>query len=200
MMRVMARPREFDETDVLDRALTAFWEKGYDGTSMEDLVQETGLGRASLYGAFGDKEQLFRRVLDHYIEKVRASEVEPPDDMPPEKALAMLTQRWVLGSCPKEGPKGCFLSVASTTGSVAESLRDTVAKAASVREKLLAKVIARGQASGAFRATASPERLAQFLMIMQQGIATAARSGLPQKELSHAMSEALLHVTGHGAA
>lgn len=196
MVGVMARPREFDETEVLDRALSAFWSKGYDGTSMEDLVQETGLGRASLYGAFGDKEQLFRRVLDHYIEKVRETEVEPPPDTPPEKALAMLTHRWVLGSCPKEGPKGCFLSVACATGSVAASLRETVERAAQVREKLLVKVIARGQASGAFHSSSSPESLAQFLMIMQQGIATAARSGLPQKELSHAMKEALAHVVG----
>lgn len=199
MERLMARPREFDETEVLDRALNAFWSKGYDGTSMEDLVQETGLGRASLYGAFGDKEHLFRRVLDHYIEKVRASEFKPPTDMDPEKALTMLTHRWVQGSCPKEGPKGCFLSMASTTGTIAASVQETIERAAQVRERLLVEVIARGQASGAFRCTSSPEHLAQFLMIVQQGIATAARSGLPQKDLSHAMKEALAHVTGRDA-
>ncbi len=55
----MARPREFDEGEVLNRALATFWEHGYEGTSIDDLVAATGLGRASLYGALGDKEQIF---------------------------------------------------------------------------------------------------------------------------------------------
>jgi len=66
----MARPREFDEDVVLGKVLSVFWERGYDGTSVEDLVERTGLGRASLYGAFGDKERLFERALALYLSRL----------------------------------------------------------------------------------------------------------------------------------
>ncbi len=110
----MARPREFDEQVVLDRALETFWSKGYDGTSVEDLVEATGLRRASLYGAFGDKEQLFTKVLDHYMAKADAMEAVPAASLPAREALSTLTSSWVLGMCPKDGPRGCFLSMAGT--------------------------------------------------------------------------------------
>lgn len=64
----MARPREFDETAVLDAAVQCFWNRGYGATSMRDLVDRMGITGASLYNAFGDKHSLFRRALDHYVE------------------------------------------------------------------------------------------------------------------------------------
>ncbi|MEZ6036029.1 MAG: TetR/AcrR family transcriptional regulator [Planctomycetota bacterium] len=62
----MARCREFDTDETLDRCLGLFWAKGFDGVSISDLEQATGLGRQSLYAAFGNKEQLFAAVLDRY--------------------------------------------------------------------------------------------------------------------------------------
>ena len=62
------RPRSFDTSRALDRALDVFWRKGYEGASLSDLTKAMGINRPSLYAAFGDKENLFRRVLDHYAE------------------------------------------------------------------------------------------------------------------------------------
>jgi TetR/AcrR family transcriptional repressor of nem operon len=62
----MARPREFDEDRVLDALTNVFWEKGYEATSMQDLVKATGLLKGSLYGAFGDKKVLYMKALAHY--------------------------------------------------------------------------------------------------------------------------------------
>ncbi|SCD67250.1 transcriptional regulator, TetR family [Streptomyces sp. SolWspMP-sol7th] len=62
----MARPREFDEHRVMLAVRDAFWDKGYAGTSMDDLLRASGLGKGSLYGAFGDKRSLFLRVLREY--------------------------------------------------------------------------------------------------------------------------------------
>jgi hypothetical protein len=62
----MARPREFDEAEALERAMGVFWSQGYEATSVEDLVGSTGLNRGSLYAAFGDKNALFLRALEHY--------------------------------------------------------------------------------------------------------------------------------------
>ncbi len=62
----MARPREFDEDQVLQKALHVFWHKGYEGTSLADLLAGMGLTKSSLYKAFGSKEALFRRVIARY--------------------------------------------------------------------------------------------------------------------------------------
>src|SRR5215469_5226807 len=62
----MGRPREFSETATLDAAMRVFWEKGYEGTSLDDLTQAMRINRSSLYSTFGDKESLFRRVIARY--------------------------------------------------------------------------------------------------------------------------------------
>jgi len=64
----MARPREFDVDAALERAMQVFWAKGYESTSLDDLCEATGLGRSSLYAAFGDKHGLCLRALDRYEE------------------------------------------------------------------------------------------------------------------------------------
>src|SRR5262245_58847917 len=64
----MGRPCEFDEAEVIERAMLAFWRGGYDGTALPDLLRETGIGRQSLYGRFGDKRGLFLRCLRRYQE------------------------------------------------------------------------------------------------------------------------------------
>jgi AcrR family transcriptional regulator len=63
----MPRPRTFDESDVVAAARDEFWSRGYSATSIDDLTSVTGLGKGSLYGAFGDKHALFMRALDDYI-------------------------------------------------------------------------------------------------------------------------------------
>ena len=191
----MARPREFDETKVLDAALAVFWAKGFDGASIDDLVQATGLGRASLYGAFGDKEQVFARVLEHYLAKSEA--LESFDALgPPKETLYALTASWVEGMCPKRGPRGCFLSLSGTSGQSAEFVRDSLLRAVTARRRLLTKLIARGQQLGELRRDRDPDSLAGFLIVVQQGVSTAARVGISARELSHAMREAVDHVVG----
>ena len=73
----MSRPREFETGEVLQRAMMAFWRRGYRGTGMQELVNSTGVNRASLYGAFGNKQQLFLSALNRYtdicLDRLRAS-------------------------------------------------------------------------------------------------------------------------------
>src|SRR5436309_1319981 len=67
-IRLKGRPRTFNIDEALDRALQVFWRKGYEGTSLSDLTRAMGINRPSLYAAFGDKQALFRKVLDRYAE------------------------------------------------------------------------------------------------------------------------------------
>ena len=95
----MGRPRKFDEHDVLVAVRRQFNETGYHGTSVEDLSRVTGLSKGSLYGAFGDKDTLFRRVFEEYCENSDQSataRVEGPDD----EALDRL-RAWLAA------PEGC---------------------------------------------------------------------------------------------
>ena len=78
----MARPKQFDVDEAMQEALEAFWDHGYSATSVQDLLEEMGLNRGSLYGTFGDKKQLFLAVLEKYyeqrVEDFRRQLNEPP--------------------------------------------------------------------------------------------------------------------------
>src|SRR5437773_12260113 len=111
----MARPRSFDERDVLRAAQDRFWSGGYAATSVEDVAAVTGLGKGSLYGAFGDKHQLFLRVFDEYCaDMVRA--VRAGLDGPDATAYRRL-QAQVLAVASSTGNdtqhRGCLLAKAT---------------------------------------------------------------------------------------
>jgi AcrR family transcriptional regulator len=186
----MARPREFEESQVLEAALQVFWVKGYDATSIDDLVTATRVGRASLYATFGDKERLFARVLEFYLAK--AAEL---DDIPaaksPAQALRDMTSLWVRSVCPRSGPRGCFLSLSGTSGTSAAFVRKTVASVRNRRKKKLVGLIAAGQQVGDIERAVDPRTVANVLLVVQQGIATSARAGVPLRELEQVMSQVL---------
>lgn len=193
----MGRPREFDETEVLDRALHLFWSKGFDGTSMEDLVEATGLGRASLYGAFGDKEKLFSRVVDHYLAVVEAASPADPDPEADEAdTLRTLANGWVTGTCRRAGPRGCFLSLAAIEGASTPFARDALLRSLRADERKLARLIRAGQKNGTIRSARAADDLARFLVVVQQGVSTSARAGISPRDLESAVAEALDHVIG----
>ena len=84
----MARPREFDDSVVLDAAVERFWNRGYEATSVRDLIEATGLTGASLYNAFGDKRALFRAALAHYAETSIGKRIQRCEALPPRQAIA----------------------------------------------------------------------------------------------------------------
>ena len=72
----MARPREFDRDAALRQAMESFWELGYEGTSTATLVERLGIGRSSLYAAFGSKDGLYVEAMDHYIRDLRVRAID----------------------------------------------------------------------------------------------------------------------------
>src|SRR5215467_9445236 len=83
----MAGVKQFDRGQVLDRAMALFWSRGYEATSIRDLVKATGINRGSIYGTFGDKKGLFLAVLDHYGEKVGQPLMAELSDPHPRRAI-----------------------------------------------------------------------------------------------------------------
>lgn len=193
----MARPREFDMQEALNAAMSEFWERGYEATSMEDLLDAMGLTKGSLYKAFGDKHNLFLMSLQDYLdrlfEKMRES-VESSRE--PVQSLSTLMGVVENLCCKQLTPKGCFAVNTVVELSQRDEKASEILKRHLVRvEKLLAKLISSGQQSGDFRSDISAEHLAEALFVyifgmlaQSRGIANQART----KRLS-SFALAILH-------
>src|SRR5215469_15138037 len=105
----MARPREFDEEVVLDAAVECFWSRGYEATSVRDLIETTGLTGASLYNAFGDKRALFRTALDRYVERGIGVRIRRCEALPPREAISAFFEEILSRSLKDRQHKGCML-------------------------------------------------------------------------------------------
>jgi TetR/AcrR family transcriptional regulator, transcriptional repressor for nem operon len=107
----VARPREFDLEEVLDRAVETFWSKGYEATSIRDLVHSMGIHRASLYVAFGDKQRLFLSVLDRYRQMVVRKLLDILDSCPSGRAAIRQFFGTVVEHVVTGGPlRGCLVT------------------------------------------------------------------------------------------
>ena len=173
------RPREFDEDQVLDRALDVFWERGYEATSVSDLMASTGLAKGSLYKAFGDKRQLFLRALERYLEQGRdgLSDVARADSA--KAALRFwLTNIVSMATCTGVR-KGCM--AVNCTVELAphdEELRDVLRRQERSVERVYARLIARGIDQGEFRQDLDPEASARWITTLVDGLQVRGKLGL----------------------
>jgi AcrR family transcriptional regulator len=186
------RPREFDVEAALAAALRVFWQRGYEGASMAELTAEMGIAKPSLYAAFGNKEELFRKALDLYEREKMAymSEAlkEPTSRQLAERllygGLAMQTS-----SCDPRGCMGVITSVAC--GPEAVSIRACVIERQKGSRDLLVKRLAEFQAEGDLPADIDPEALARYMTAVLQGISVQASSGASCDELKSLVEVAL---------
>ena len=180
----MGRARTFDADEALDRAMTVFWTKGYEGASLSDLTEAMGISRPSLYAAYGNKEELFRKALERYGEGPSAYERD---------ALAQPTARAVAEALLRGAadvqtdpatPAGC-LAVLGTTYCAEESspigktvIAFRVAGHAAIRERL-----ERARADGDLPANADTAALTHYIGTVVCGMAVLAASGATRTEL-----------------
>ena len=194
----MARPRAFDEADVLQKALDTFWTRGYGATSIEDLVAATGINRASLYATFGDKHQLFVRALRHYYQH-NCQNLSALTADPAVPALVQIrrilesTERQALAS---NGQRGCLL-VNSTTELLPHDAetQEVAQQNQQFLETLLTTILARGQERGEVRPTAAPQAQARLLMSVLNGMLVLAKTS-PDPQLLHDIAATALQALG----
>ena len=187
----MARPRQFDETEVLTRALHAFWARGYDATSIEHLVEATGLGRASLYGAFGDKEQLFRRVVAHYLDCSGSERDRATAGLTARAALEAFILNRVHSASHPENPQGCFLQMAATSGTSPPLVREALDRSNAEMNTWVLGQLRQAQAGGELASTADLDALATLVGVLVAGLVSSAKAGLPTAALTTAAQSAL---------
>ncbi len=181
----MARPRAFDENTVLDRALNLFWYRGYEATSMQQLVDALGINRASLYDSFGDKYQLYRRVLDRYRERTQNMICSLLNQARPAPELIReFLEGAVLASCTDCQSKGCFfinssVELAPHDADIAQLVLDNQ----QVLETSLETLIRRGQAEGDINPAHSSVDLARFVYNTLTGLKTTGKSNRDEAAL-----------------
>ena len=179
------RPREFDTDAALEAAMRLFWRQGYEATSMSDLVAAIGINRASVYAAFGDKEQLFLRVLDRYrdlFSRRPLAALTEIDD--PHAALVAFLERTTEHLTDERMPRGCLFAnsiLESPQGS--EHICRTVASGVADLEDMLYRVALAGVACGQLPPGTDCRALARFYVGVAQGMALIAKVSADRSQI-----------------
>jgi TetR/AcrR family transcriptional repressor of nem operon len=186
----MARTREFDVDEALDRATALFWTRGYEATSVQDLVDALGVNRASLYGTFGDKAQLFSAVLERYgrqVDGVITDALAPPASG--AEAIRAWFRALIEMATQPRGPRGClFIGSVSSCTTAPEPLREKVVAAIRASTERLQKALERDPKISRKEDVRS---LARFFAAEGHGLAVLARAGVRRQELEAAAEVAL---------
>jgi TetR/AcrR family transcriptional repressor of nem operon len=174
----MARPRAFNEREVLDRAMRLFWQRGYGGVSFSDLEAATGILRTSIYAAYGDKEGLFLAVVDHYdahySAQLRAALRAAPTAWAGTEAYFA---RLLAAFADPALPLGCLVTNVAVEGDRGQSrLGQRIAASIRLAEDAFADVFARAQARAELAAEADARALARQLVAVTHGLSVLAKA------------------------
>ncbi|WP_131118521.1 TetR/AcrR family transcriptional regulator [Lichenihabitans psoromatis] len=188
----MARPREFDTHDALMKALTLFWRNGYEGTSITDLTGAMCITRPSLYAAFGNKADLFRKAMGLYERTYLGFAAEALDEPTAYRVVERLLEGHadlVTAPC---NPSGCFgiNGALACSEEGADIQRDLVARRR-FTELALQDRLDRAVREGDLPAGVVPSDLAHFITTVTQGMAVQAKAGATRQQLTASIRMAL---------
>jgi AcrR family transcriptional regulator len=186
------RPRAFDPDVALERAMHVFWAKGYEGASLSDLTRAMRINRPSLYAAFGNKEQLFRKVLDRYMNGPLAYF---------GKALAApkaqdVVEQIFFGAAKMAGdpriPVGCLMvQGALAVGDAAGSVRKEIAARRAAAKVALRRRLQRAKRESDLPSNADPAELSHYVMTVLHGMAVQGADGASPDQLRRVAQVAL---------
>jgi AcrR family transcriptional regulator len=180
----MGRPREFNLDQALDQALNVFWRNGYEGASIADLTAAMGISPPSLYAAFGNKEGLFRKALDRYVQQRTGfwnEALEMPTARRMVEHLLRASADFLTEDC---NPHGCMLVRSAMLCSEAEDAmqRELAARRAAGEHMLRERLVA-AKESGEASAELDPEDFARYIMTVLEGMSVRAAGGATREEL-----------------
>ncbi|MGA5064643.1 TetR/AcrR family transcriptional regulator [Streptomyces exfoliatus] len=190
----MARTKEFDPDAALDAALGLFWARGYEATTLSDLVEHLGIGRASLYATFGNKHDLYLKTMDRYLETRDPGMVEelsaPGPALP---AVRGLVRRFAAqASADEERLNGCFVTnAAAELGPHDTTVARRVELSWELIETLLYAALTRARAGGELPADRDPRALARMLLVLMQGIRVVGKVSSDPARVRDATEQAL---------
>ncbi|MBF8191708.1 TetR/AcrR family transcriptional regulator [Nonomuraea sp. K274] len=173
----MGRPREFSDQTVIDAAMEVFWEKGYEATTTQDLCARTGLGRGSLYNAFGSKHRLYEEALRRYAETLarrQLSMLAEPGSV--RERLRDLMLGVLDADMADPGRRGCLaLNAASESSGRDDAVAGLVRRQFTDLEQALCLIIAAGQGAGELSSDRPPLRVARAFQSAYYGLRVLAK-------------------------
>ena len=188
------RPRAYEPDVALGKALDLFRKDGFTATSLDDLPAATGMNRPSLYGAFGDKRELYIKTYQRYRDDARAMMVdifrkEMPIRQRLQRIYAIALDIYLSGA---EGPRGCFTVMTAASEAVFDSdIRAMVLDGFAELDKAFAACFRRAKEKGELPETSDPVVLAQLASATIHTIAIRSRAGVPRKELEAIVNGAI---------
>ena len=175
----MPRPKEFNPDDAIEKAMQVFWHKGFEATSMEDLLTAMDLNRGSLYDTFGDKRQLFLKVLDRYCTTFVGSKFSLLDQPGPAlQTLRRFISGMIEGSLADPQRRGCL--IANTVMELSpheQDIAEKVCQAMKMGEDAFFKILSRAKEQGELAKDKDARALARFLVTMMQGTIVMIKAG-----------------------
>lgn len=180
------RPRAYDPDVALAKATEIFWSQGFAGASLDDLAAATGMNRPSLYGAFGDKQALFKTALDAYMDRSRAAMTEAFRGGGTLREVLTRIYTTALGFYLSEdfGGRGCFLASAGLGQAlIDDEVRQIVADGLHELDRGVEGLIQRRQARGELPADADPVALGRVASMMMNALSVRARAGETREQL-----------------
>jgi AcrR family transcriptional regulator len=188
----MGRPRAFREQDALDAAMRIFWEKGYEGASLDDLTEAMGINRSSLYATFGDKQALFQKAIERYREGPMGffhESLQQPTARGVVEALFWGTVKFLADPT---HPKGCLtLQGGLACGAGAENVKRLMIDWRKGGQSMLQKRFHRAQSEGDLAKDVNPRDLARYVAIVMNGLGVQAVNGATSAEMNRAVELAL---------
>jgi TetR/AcrR family transcriptional regulator, transcriptional repressor for nem operon len=178
LFSIMARTKDFDENEVLTRAMNLFWSRGYGATSMEDLVNELGISRSSLYDTYTDKHTLFIKALGNYqhmgAEKIKEIAAHPGSAKDTVKKLIELS---IGGFLDGKHRKGCFLVNAGVEVAPHDKeVNNLVCRNDQEMEEVFYQVIQKGKKKGEIKNPRDARSLARFIFNTVKGLQVTSKS------------------------
>jgi AcrR family transcriptional regulator len=172
--------------------MEVFWRKGYEGTSIADLTAAMGINPPSLYAAFGNKEALFRKALDRYVERRTVVWTEAMTAPTAREAVEQLLRK-AADFLTNECSPGCLMVKGSLTcGEGAERLQQEMASVKARGEAMLRERFERAMEEGDLPGDADPEALARFVTTIGQGMSVQAAGGASNAALHEVVDVAML--------
>jgi TetR/AcrR family transcriptional regulator, copper-responsive repressor len=187
------RPRAYEPDVALAKALDLFRKDGFAATSLDDLSAATGMNRPSLYGAFGDKRELFIKSYRRYRDDARAALIDIfRDEMPIRKRLERIYAGALNIYLGGESPRGCFTVMTAASEAVFDpEIRTLVLEGFGELDKAFARCFRQAREKGELPPTADPVVLSQLASATLHTIAIRARAGIPRKELEAIVNNAI---------
>jgi AcrR family transcriptional regulator len=186
------RTRQFDLDEALDRALEVFWARGYEGATLPALTRAMGINRPSLYAAFGNKEQLFRKALDRYQTGPQSFVAEALKEPTARAVVEAIFSGFVRMQRDRSGSRGCMIVAgALACGEEAEPVRRELARLRQATVAALRERFDRAVQEGDLPAGTNCATLARYVATVLNGLAVQAASGATEKELRQVAAVAL---------